>query len=130
MTGKKFDAMTDCEVKEYGNFTAIDNLKVNGKLTLGENTADNGGLRLAYFAFLADAQRKDIDLEAKQDGYTPLQQFFIAYGQNWCGDHAAGGAEAASPDRSAFARRIPRQRRGRRISRFWQGVRMQSGPGP
>ena len=40
--------MTDCEVKEYGNFTAVDDVKVNGKLTLGENTADNGGLRLAY----------------------------------------------------------------------------------
>ena len=42
--------MTDCEVKEYGNFTAVDDVKVNGKLTLGENTADNGGLRLAYLA--------------------------------------------------------------------------------
>ena len=64
---KKFDAMTDCEVKEYGNFTAVDDVKVNGKLTLGENTADNGGLRLAYMAFLADAKRKGIDLTAKQD---------------------------------------------------------------
>lgn len=81
---KKFDDMTDCEVKEYGNFTAIDHLKVNGQLTLGENTADNGGIRLAYLAFLADAKRKGIDLDAKQDGYTPAQQFFIAFGQNWC----------------------------------------------
>jgi len=84
--GKKFDAMTDCEVKEYGNFTAIDDVKLNGKLTLGENTADNGGIRLAYMAFLADAKRKDIDLNAKDDsGFTPVQQFFLAFGQNWCG---------------------------------------------
>jgi endothelin-converting enzyme/putative endopeptidase len=83
---QKFDAMTDCEVKEYGNFTAIDSLKLNGKLTLGENTADNGGIRLAYSAFLADAQRKGIDLATQQDGYTPLQQFFIAFAQNWCSD--------------------------------------------
>jgi len=82
---KKFDAMTDCEVKEYNSFTAVDDVKVNGKLTLGENTADNGGMRLAYLAFLADAKRKNIDLNAKQDGYTPLQQFFLAFGQNWCG---------------------------------------------
>ena len=81
---KKFDDMTDCEVHEYSNFTAVDDLKVNGRLTLGENTADNGGLRLAYLAFLADAKRKGIDLAAKQDGYTPVQQFFIAFGQNWC----------------------------------------------
>jgi putative endopeptidase len=84
--GKKFDAMTDCEVKEYGNFTAIDDVKLNGKLTLGENTADNGGLRLAYMALLADAQRKGIDIHAKDaSGYTPEQQFFLSFGQNWCG---------------------------------------------
>lgn len=83
---KKFDAMTDCEVHEYSNFTAVDDVKVNGKLTLGENTADNGGLRLAYMAFLADAKRKGIDLTAKDDsGYTPQQQFFLAFGQDWCG---------------------------------------------
>ncbi len=82
---KKFDAMTDCEVQEYSNFTAVADVKLNGKLELGENTADNGGLRLAYEAFLADAKRKGIDLNAKQDGYTPVQQFFLAFGQNWCG---------------------------------------------
>jgi endothelin-converting enzyme/putative endopeptidase len=85
--GKKFDAKTDCEVKEYGGFTAVDDVKINGKLTLGENTADNGGIRLAYLAFLNDAKRKGIDLKAKdQYGYTPIQEFFVSYGQNWCGD--------------------------------------------
>jgi endothelin-converting enzyme/putative endopeptidase len=83
--GKKFDAKADCEIKEYGGFTAVDDVKVNGKLTLGENTADNGGLRLAYMAFLEDAKRKNIDLTQKQDGYTPIQQFFLAHGQSWCG---------------------------------------------
>ena len=83
----KFEQKVDCEVKEYSSFVAVDDAKVNGKLTLGENTADNGGLRLAYLAFLADAQRKNIDVHAKQsDGYTPLQQFFIGFGQDWCGD--------------------------------------------
>ena len=84
---KKYEAMTDCEVKEYGGFTAVDEVKVNGQLTLGENTADNGGLRLALMAFQADANRKGIDLNAKDaSGFTPLQQFFLAHGQNWCGD--------------------------------------------
>ena len=82
--GKKFEAKADCEVKEYGDFTAVDDVKVNGKLTLGENTADNGGIRLAYMAFLEDAKRKNIDLDQKQDGYNAIQQFFLAYGQNWC----------------------------------------------
>jgi len=83
---KKFEAKADCEVKEYSGFVATGDAKVNGRLTLGENTADNGGLRLAFMAFLADARRRSIDLEQKPDGYTPLQQFFVAYGQNWCGE--------------------------------------------
>lgn len=83
--GKKFEEKADCTVKEYGNFVAVDDVKVNGKLTLGENTADNGGLRLAFIAFLADAKRKNIDLHQKQDGYTPVQQFFLGHGQGWCG---------------------------------------------
>jgi endothelin-converting enzyme/putative endopeptidase len=83
---KKFEEKADCEVKEYGNFVAVDDAKVNGKLTLGENTADNGGLRLAYIAFLADAKRKTVDLKEKQDGYTAVQQFFLGFGQDWCGD--------------------------------------------
>ncbi len=82
---KKFEEKADCTVKEYSNFVAVDDAKVNGKLTLGENTADNGGLRLAFIAFLADAKRKNIDLNQKQDGYTPIQQFFLGHGQNWCG---------------------------------------------
>ena len=81
---KKFEAMTDCEVQEYGGFTAVGDVKLNGKLTLGENTADNGGLRLAYSAFLDDARRKGIDLDAQQDGFNAIQQFFIGFAQNWC----------------------------------------------
>src|ERR1700737_2918667 len=82
---KKFVEKADCEVKEYGNFVAVDDLKENGKLTLGENTAKNGGLRRAYIAFLADAKTKGIDLTKSQDGYTPVQQFFLGHGQSWCG---------------------------------------------
>jgi endothelin-converting enzyme/putative endopeptidase len=83
---KQFDEKADCEVKEYGDFTVAGGVKVNGKLTLGENTADNGGLRLAYIALLADAKRKNIEMQAMQsDGYTSTQQFFLAFAQNWCG---------------------------------------------
>jgi len=56
-------------------------VKVNGKLTLGENAADNGGLRLAlmsYLASLTPEKRKTVD------GFTPEQRFFVAYGQSWC----------------------------------------------
>jgi endothelin-converting enzyme/putative endopeptidase len=84
----KYEAMTDCEIKEYGSFTAVDDLKINGRLTLGENTADNGGLRLALVAYEEDAERKGIDLNTKDaSGYSPLQQFFLAHGQDWCGEN-------------------------------------------
>lgn len=81
---KNFEARTDCLVNEYGGFTAVDDVKINGKLTLGENTADNGGLVLAYMAYLERAKKEGIDLDAKKDGYTSPQRFYIAFAQNWC----------------------------------------------
>ena len=81
---KKFEERTDCLVKEYGGFTAVDDVKVNGKLTLGENTADNGGLLLAYMAYLERAKINGVDLNAKINGYSAQQRLFIGYAQNWC----------------------------------------------
>jgi putative endopeptidase len=81
---KKYEQRADCLVNEYGSFTAVDDVKVNGKLTLGENTADNGGLVLAYMAYLERAKTNNVDLSAKVNGYTAQQRFFIGYGQNWC----------------------------------------------
>jgi putative endopeptidase len=57
---------------------------VNGKLTLGENTADNGGLLLAYMAYLERAKINKVDLNAKIHGFTASQRFFIGYAQNYC----------------------------------------------
>jgi putative endopeptidase len=81
---KKFEMRTDCLVNEYGAFTAVDDVKVNGKLTLGENTADNGGLLLAYMAYLERAKANKVDLTKKIDGYTSPQRFYIGYAQNYC----------------------------------------------
>jgi putative endopeptidase len=81
---KKFESRTGCIENEYGNFVAVDDVKVNGKLTLGENTADNGGLLLAYMAYLDRAKKEGVDLATKKDGYTGPQRFFIGYAQNWC----------------------------------------------
>ena len=81
----KFTERTDCLVNEYGSFVAVDDLHVNGKLTLGENTADNGGMRLALMAFLADAAKTGVDINKKDaNGYTPQQQLFLGWAQNWC----------------------------------------------
>ena len=67
---------------EYGNFVAVDDVKQNGKLTLGENAADNGGLRLAYMALDDALDRKDLKRN-KLDGFTPEQRFFMAFTQVW-----------------------------------------------
>ena len=87
---KNFTARTDCLADEYSSFTAVeeknpaDNVKINGKLTLGENTADNGGLLLAFMAYMQRAKDNHIDLAAKRDGFTAPQRFYIAFSQNWC----------------------------------------------
>jgi len=80
----KFKEKTSCLVNEYGSFTAVDDVKVNGKLTLGENTADNGGLVLAYMAYLDRAKKSGIDPAKKIEGYTGPQRFYISFAQNWC----------------------------------------------
>jgi putative endopeptidase len=82
---KAFTDRTDCEAKEYGSFETVPGVKLNGQLTLGENTADNGGLRLAYMALMDTLAKESPGTTAPQiDGYTPSQRFFLAFGQVWC----------------------------------------------
>jgi putative endopeptidase len=78
---KSFEDRAQCFVDEYAGFTAIDDVKVNGKLTLGENTADNGGLRIALMAYLT---RTIGQPAAALDGFTPEQRVFLGWGQVWC----------------------------------------------
>ena len=78
---KEFEKRADCFVQEYSAFKAIDEVHLNGKLTLGENAADNGGIRLAFMALMASLNGKP---RPKIDGFTPEQRFFLAWGQVWC----------------------------------------------
>ena len=80
----KFEKLADCFVNEYGGFSPVPGVELNGKLTLGENTADNGGLRLAYMALMDDLAKKSISIDQKADGYTQPQQFFLGFAQVWC----------------------------------------------
>ncbi len=83
--GKEFDQRVSCVADEYSNFVAVDDKKLNGRLTLGENTADNGGARIALMALehmiAADKTGKE---GRKIDGYTPEQRFFLGFGRVWC----------------------------------------------
>jgi putative endopeptidase len=85
----KFDERTGCEVKEYDGFKVAEGQNLNGKLTLGENTADNGGIRIAFQALQEVLAKGGPDAEpgyvkGEKDGYTPAQRFFITFGQVWC----------------------------------------------
>jgi endothelin-converting enzyme/putative endopeptidase len=77
----EFEKRAECFVKEYSAFTPVDGVHLNGKLTLGENTADNGGVHLAFMALMKSLEGKP---RPKIDNFTPQQRFFLAWGQNWC----------------------------------------------
>ncbi|HXP86401.1 MAG TPA: M13 family metallopeptidase [Bryobacteraceae bacterium] len=78
---KAFDQRTQCLVDQYSGYTAVDDIKLNGKLTLGENTADNGGLRIAYMALIDSLGGKT---PRKTGGFTADQRFFVGWAQVWC----------------------------------------------
>jgi putative endopeptidase len=80
---KKFESRAKCVADEYSSFEATPGTKVNGELTLGENTADNGGLRIAFMA-MENSQDAKQPANAKAGTLTPEQRFFVSYGQVWC----------------------------------------------
>ena len=77
----EFQKRAQCLIDEYSSFETIPGVHLNGKLTLGENTADNGGVRLALMALMDFLDGKAAPLV---DGYTPEQRLFLGYAQIWC----------------------------------------------
>ena len=94
---KAFEARAEGFVREYSRFVAVKDpsnpakdVLVDGEHTLGENTADNGGMQLAYAAFLATPGAK----EGKDGlGYSPAQRFFLSYAQGWCENETTESAK-------------------------------------
>jgi putative endopeptidase len=78
---KEFEQRAQCVVDQYSGYTIIDDIKINGKLTNGEDLADLGGTLLAYLAWKEDTRNQKLE---PLDGLTPEQRFFVAYGQSWC----------------------------------------------
>ncbi|MEO7314023.1 MAG: M13 family metallopeptidase [Ginsengibacter sp.] len=76
----KFTALAQKVVNQYNGYIVNDSIHVNGKLTLGENLADLGGLNIAYEAFKKTPQGKG---DKKIDGFTPDQRFFLSWAQVW-----------------------------------------------
>jgi len=78
-----FKQRVDCISDEYSGFAPLPDVHINGKLTLGENGADNAGMRLAYMALMTSLEKNAVSSE-RLDGYTPQQRFFLGFGQIWC----------------------------------------------
>ncbi len=98
---KAFDQRADCLVQQYGSYSPVDDVKLNGKLTLGENTADNGGLRLAYTALMDKLAARNRLPEMA----SPRRS-----ASSWVGDKS--GARMCGRKRLACARRRILTRRG------------------
>ncbi|CAI4228271.1 unnamed protein product [Auanema sp. JU1783] len=86
-TTEKFEERTKCVVEQYGSIEVPDiGLKINGKLTQGENIADNGGIKEAFKAYKRYLERNGPEKRiAGLEQYDNEQMFFIGYSQTWCG---------------------------------------------
>lgn len=81
-----FEALTKGLIAQFDEVEVLPGLHANGQYTLGENIADQGGLRVAHTAFLDSQRKKGVDVnseEAKIDGYTPAQVFYMNYANVW-----------------------------------------------
>ena len=97
-----FRQRTECIADEYSHFQAapaVGNspaVYLNGHLTLGENTADNGGLRIAYMALEQALQDEGKSLHEKIGGYSEAQRYFIGFAQVWCQNTRDAAARQAA----------------------------------
>ncbi len=81
-----FGKMAQVLVEQFNQIEVLPGLNANGEYTLGENIADQGGLRVAYTAFLDSQKKKGVDInspEANIDGFTPSQAFYLNYANLW-----------------------------------------------
>ncbi|MGO8759585.1 MAG: M13 family metallopeptidase [Terracidiphilus sp.] len=99
---KEFTDRTECVAREYSGFEAAPAegdspaVYLNGHLTLGENTADNGGLRIAYAALLDALAAEGKSIDDKIDGFTEAQRYFIGFAQVWCQNTRDAAARQAA----------------------------------
>jgi putative endopeptidase len=79
----EFEKRTGCVADEYSKFVAVSDVHLNGRLTLGENTADNGGIHIALMA-LRKQMARDAKTAQTKENFTPEQRFFLGFAQIWC----------------------------------------------
>ena len=118
---KAFESRADCIANEYSGFTPVDDVKLNGRLTLGENAADNGGIHLAYMALMdtpgGQGSRKRTD--------SRRAAILSGIRADLVREYVARNRAASAPDGSAFAGRVSRERRGAEHARVSEGFLLQ-----
>jgi putative endopeptidase len=134
---RRFQERAGCMVKQYSAFTVAGGTPLRGELGLGENVADNGGVRIAYYALMDQLSKQPA--REKIDGFTPEQRFFLGWAQIWCenaseqffqrraqeGPHSPGryraiGVVQNSPEfRKAFGCRPPARMAPENMCRVW-----------
>jgi predicted metalloendopeptidase len=87
---REFEKRASCVADQYSQYTVAEGVHLNGRLTLGENVADNGGVRIAYMALRQTV--KDAGAPPR-DGFTPEQRLFLGWGQIWCQNETAESAK-------------------------------------
>ena len=127
--GKAFEERASCTADEYSSFVAVKDdkgeVKLNGRLTLGENTADNGGLKLAYMALTEHHRQHAGEADRRLH---PAAALLPGLWPDLVPERDRSASAQAGAHRSAFARTLAREWRGAELSGFPAGVRMQSRP--
>ena len=127
--GTEFEKRASCIADEYSSFVAVDDLKLNGKLTLGENTADNGGARIALMALeqmIADDQAGNSGANHRR--LHPAAALLPGFRPRLVRKAASGILAHAGQCRSAFAGKISGEWRGAEHARVPEGIQLQGRP--
>jgi putative endopeptidase len=82
----EFDKRTACVARQYDGYVAVDDQHIKGKLTLGENIADLGGVKLSYAAFKR-AEKENPAVATGASGFSADQAFFLGFAQAWCANY-------------------------------------------
>jgi predicted metalloendopeptidase len=92
-TKAEFHKAAQCVVEQYAQYEAVPGVKLNGKLTSGENIADIGGVKLGHQAYEAWRAKQPVPPPPQVDGLSDDQLYFLAYGQSWCGKYTPESLE-------------------------------------
>ena len=122
---EKFDARTKCVADQYSSYVMVDDVHINGELTLGENVADLGGEILAFMAWKDATKDKNLP---PIDGLTPEQRFFVGFAQWDCANMRDEDLRVRAITDPHSSRAIPHQRRGGEYAGVRARVFLQSWP--